>query len=127
MEELQKLLPDFDAENQHFRCMAHIFNLGVQDFIKNLARNSNFEDVHSGNGTDSQFESDDAVIVLIFTKIRRNEKLNKRFHSVCETVSVPTNISPILDCPTTWNSTHDMIGIALKLETRDFKLLQQCF
>ncbi|CAD6236489.1 GSCOCG00008209001-RA-CDS, partial [Cotesia congregata] len=52
----------------------------------------------------------------IFRKIRRSEKLKKIFHSDCETVNLPTNLNPILDCPTRWNSTHDMIGVALKLK-----------
>lgn len=36
MAELGKLLPSFDPVNQHFQCIAHILNLGVQDLMKNL-------------------------------------------------------------------------------------------
>ncbi|XP_026318555.1 peroxidase-like [Hyposmocoma kahamanoa] len=39
MYELGKLLPHFDSDNQHFRCIAHILNLGVQDLLNNLALN----------------------------------------------------------------------------------------
>lgn len=38
MEELQVLMEKddirFDAKQQHFRCFAHILNLGVQDTLK---------------------------------------------------------------------------------------------
>ncbi|CAH2234311.1 jg8282 [Pararge aegeria aegeria] len=38
MYELGKQLPPhFDSDNQHFRCFAHILNLGVQDLLKTLA------------------------------------------------------------------------------------------
>ncbi|XP_026324279.1 uncharacterized protein LOC113233369 [Hyposmocoma kahamanoa] len=37
--ELGKLLPHFDSDNQHFRCIAHILNLGAQDLLNNLALN----------------------------------------------------------------------------------------
>lgn len=43
MTELEKLLLDFDAENQHFQCMAHILNLGVQDLMKNLKLQIDYE------------------------------------------------------------------------------------
>lgn len=134
MIELKKFLPQFDYENQHFRCIAHILNLGVQALLKSLSlcKDSDSEDEtggDSGSGEDSDVENqcDDEEILSedcntsinkirsIFTKIKRSEKLNRRFHSACEMVSVPSNLTPILDCPTRWNSTHDMIGIALKL------------
>lgn len=44
----------------------------------------------------------------IFSKIKRSEKLKNKFRSVCETMNVPTTVSHIFDCPTRWNSTHDM-------------------
>ncbi|CAK1592062.1 unnamed protein product [Parnassius mnemosyne] len=40
MHELDKQLPHFDSDNQHFRCFAHILNLGVQDLLKTLALHS---------------------------------------------------------------------------------------
>lgn len=52
----------------------------------------------------------------VFSKLRRTEVLSKKFRSVCETVGVSTTITPILDCPTRWNSTHDMLEIAIKLK-----------
>ncbi|CAF4947388.1 unnamed protein product [Pieris macdunnoughi] len=38
--ELGKQLLHFDSDNQHFRCFAHILNLGVQDLLKTLALHS---------------------------------------------------------------------------------------
>ncbi|XP_057335436.1 uncharacterized protein LOC130674183 [Microplitis mediator] len=68
MIELQKLLSSFDSENQYFQCMAHIFNLGVQDMLKNLGltfndddedRTVEFEDPDSD--TDNDNDNDDTV------------------------------------------------------------------
>lgn len=52
----------------------------------------------------------------IFIKIKMSEVLKNKFRSACETAGVPTTLSPILDCPRRWSSTHDMLGVALKLK-----------
>ena len=41
--------------------------------------------------------------------------MKKKFQSACEAAGVPSNLNAILDCPTRWNSTHDMIGFGLKV------------
>lgn len=40
--ELFKILPDFVPQNQHFRVMAHILNLGVEDLMINFTLKNNF-------------------------------------------------------------------------------------
>ncbi|KAL4130945.1 hypothetical protein QTP88_008313 [Uroleucon formosanum] len=64
MIELEKLLPDFDAENQHFRCMAHILNLGVQDLMKYLKLQTDYEsedEMDSGNEIEVDQEIDEEM------------------------------------------------------------------
>lgn len=57
MHELQKLL-DFDSENQHFRCIAHILNLGVQSLMKNLEIPINEDDREDGSEDEDEFEEE---------------------------------------------------------------------
>ena len=52
----------------------------------------------------------------IFSKIKRSEKMKNKFCLICETMGVSTTLSPILDCRARWNSTHDMLEVALKLK-----------
>lgn len=66
MSELKRLLTNFDPENQHFRCIAHILNLAVQDILKLLK--VKFEDgedfvksANSDNEHESRENSDDDV------------------------------------------------------------------
>ncbi|KAL4113373.1 hypothetical protein QTP88_017005 [Uroleucon formosanum] len=152
MTELEKLLPDFDAKNQHLRCMVHILNLGVQDLMKYLKLQTDYEsgdemDIENLIEVDQEIDeemesvneievdqdydediSEDYVVQIedsstaimklrsIFSKIKRSEKMKNKFRSICDTMGVSTTLSPILDCPTRWNSTHDMLGVALKLK-----------
>ncbi|CAK1595752.1 unnamed protein product [Parnassius mnemosyne] len=133
MHELDKQLPHFDSDNQHFRCFAHILNLGVQHLLKTLALHSEtdnkgqeqqYEDNEDETEEDEEYvlniaDSRTAITKLrsISSKTKRSEILKRKFHSACEAAGVPSNLNPILDCPTRWNSTHDMIGFGLKVRT----------
>ncbi|XP_050525407.1 uncharacterized protein LOC126896548 [Daktulosphaira vitifoliae] len=110
--------------------------LGVQDLMKTLAiqnenesddemadssneeENEQSEDVIMKNCLEEVNNSSTALMKLrsIFCKIKRSEMLKNRFNLTCEIVGVSTTVSPILDCPTRWNSTHDMLGVTLKLK-----------
>ncbi|GBP41993.1 Putative AC transposase [Eumeta japonica] len=133
MYELGKQLPHFDSDNQHFRCFAHILNLGVQDLLKTLAlhcetdtnaQEQQYEDYEDETEEDEENAPNIAnsrtsvkKIHSISRKIKRSEILKRKFQSACEAAGVPSNLNPILDCPTRWNSTHDMIGFGLKYKT----------
>ncbi|CAK1603138.1 unnamed protein product [Parnassius mnemosyne] len=52
MYELDKLLPHFDSDNQHFQCLGHILDLDVQGLLKTLALYSETDN----NGQEQQYE-----------------------------------------------------------------------
>ncbi|KAL7292484.1 hypothetical protein TKK_0014060 [Trichogramma kaykai] len=56
--ELSKLIididGDFDVEDQHFRCLAHVLNLGVQDTLKMMETQCDMDNVYP-DGTENEF------------------------------------------------------------------------
>lgn len=57
LQHLSTKIENFDFENQHFRCIAHIMNLGVQDMLKELKIQP--EVVQEENSDDSDIENED--------------------------------------------------------------------
>lgn len=59
MRELSHLM-DFDPENQHFQCYAHILNLAAQDLLKELKlEDANMEELGDEYGEDCECFEDD--------------------------------------------------------------------
>ena len=133
MKELSVLMKnegiEFDSDNQHFRCFAHILNLAVQDILKlmnsPLNENSKLTIEESTTAecaeTSDYFDSDEEVnevedtfayVILKIRntskKIRQSEVLTNRLISFCKAVIVPF-LKPILDVVTRWNSTCDLL------------------
>lgn len=122
IQELSQLNAKFDGDS-HFRCMAHILNLGCQDLMKSLGMGSSVDvsdsDIEDADDDDDDFEDDNKNAIYkvrsIFKKIRKSEQLTNQFKSACDAAGI-TYSSPILDCKTRWNSSHDMMAVALKLK-----------
>lgn len=91
------------STNNHFRCFAHVVNLSVQAALKQLK------------------DEIDKVRNLIIKSCSSPQRRQK-FSEISNLNSIK-NLSPILDVPTRWNSTYDMIQRALSLKVVSFYLL----
>ncbi|CAL1680872.1 unnamed protein product [Lasius platythorax] len=124
MEELQILMGKndirFDAKQQHFRCFAHILNLGIQDTLKLM----NLQDMtyDNKNAEDEEIEDDmndkqSCITKLreMFKKIRSSEQWQIKLRSCCGTTNVKY-VSPNIDVSTRWNSTYNMVKTGLHLK-----------
>jgi len=127
MDHLATLLEDFDSENKHFMCFAHILNLSVQDFLKlfkvsELQNDSEVEnELEEEEYIDSETETNDGdspvtKVRTLAKKIKRSEQLQVKFHNCCEAVNVKM-LMPVIDVCTRWNSTFQMITWSLKMKT----------
>lgn len=161
MSELKILMDNagfcFDNINQHFRCFAHIMNLGVQDINKLMKCKTDgndddecLEDIlfftqpaeqkdssENGNSDGNKQNLDDKDELDIsdelspsiaiqklrktFVKVRRSEQIQNSLKDSCNLAAIKY-IKPILDVCTRWNTTHDMIGVGLRLK-KDLNLL----
>jgi hypothetical protein len=87
---------DFSKNNNQFRCFAHVVNLAVQAALKVL-----------------KMEIDKLRSFII--KSRSSSQRRKKFSDISKLTGFG-NLLPILDVPTRWNSTYDMIKRALDLK-----------
>lgn len=132
MRELVKLLPnkDLSAVDIHFKCFAHILNLGAQDFLKELKLvndRDQEEDSEIDDEDDSEMENKIHITTeemneespvkklrALFIKLKYSEQLRNKLKCCCGTLGVKM-LSPSIDVKTRWNSTHDMVNKATKM------------
>ena len=98
MEKLIESNPFFNETN-HFRCFAHVVNLAVQSML-------------------SVKPDQIAILREAIKGIRCSPLKLERLKALCDTVEPNVKyLKPILDVPTRWNSTSDMLQRALYLRT----------
>lgn len=97
----------------------------MQDLLKLLKLNSEVnEELISDDSIDEDADShqveetednSNAICQIrsIFSKIKRSEQLLIKFRSACEATGISRQLTPVLDVPTRWNSSDDMLEVAL--------------
>lgn len=124
----------FDSVNCHFRCFAHILNLGVQDTLRALSpvcnhNNESFNDDDSDEeNLQFHLEQSDKTNVIdkirrLFLKIKRSEQWANKLRSFCEALNIK-QLTTAIDVSTRWNSTYRMLRTALNLKTALNTLIQ---
>jgi hypothetical protein len=122
---------NFTPENGHVRCMAHILNLACQAILKSLhSEGSAVTEDYLFNDGDilrpgvrvtplsslSGYAAAMTKTRRIIAKFRNSSKLRKALSHIIEwKFSHLSSWTLILDCPTRWSSTSDMLDVFLTL------------
>ncbi|GKA15293.1 zinc finger BED domain-containing protein RICESLEEPER 2 [Tanacetum coccineum] len=97
-----------DGKHFHVRCMAHILNLVVKDGLK-------------------AYKKEDTIALAV----KYLKHLSQRVTNFKESVenACASNKFLISECPTRWNSTHDMLKTAIELKDAffDYDFNNSCF
>jgi hypothetical protein len=99
-----KLIDHYESftGESHFRCFAHVLNLVVQSSLK-------------------VYVQELAALRIVMKKIHKSPKNRNTLQNLCSALDVPF-VAPVLDVPTRWNSTVDMIENALRLKKALLKM-----
>jgi hypothetical protein len=104
----------FKKEQQHMRCMAHVVNLAVQAFLRELKADvpNTAPNLDCGVAT----QKGNAIVRLrrLLTWIRSSPQRSGVFKNLCDSCHVPRK-EVMLDSCTRWNSTYAMIQRACEL------------
>lgn len=116
---------EFNSCTQHFKCFSHVLNLGVQDALKVLKFEPNTSNSDlSGSDSDYTDEEEHENLTMtsisklryIFKKIKKSEQLDLKLQSACHSTNCKY-LKPMLDVPTRWHSTSDMLERALSMKS----------
>jgi hypothetical protein len=107
----------FSKEQQHVRCVAHVVNLAVQEFLGELKAEDATVNPNPDRGVATQTADESSIIKLrrAVRWIRSSPQRSDHFESMCKRCKVPKKKKAILDSPTRWNSTYFMIKRAIEL------------
>lgn len=133
---------DFDRVDQHFKCYAHVLNLGVQDLLSGLKLDKSYctenEDECDGNidneendeneindnyvkdlldSNEVSVEDNFPLIKLrtLFKVLKFSEQWLIKLENCCNMTEEKMHV-PNIDVSTRWNSTYTMIQTALKMQ-----------
>ncbi|GJZ58841.1 zinc finger BED domain-containing protein RICESLEEPER 2 [Tanacetum coccineum] len=98
-----------DGKHFHVRCMAHILNLVVKDGLKDFKK---------------EVETIASAVKYIKHSSQRVTNFKESVENACA-----SNKFLISECPTRWNSTHDMLKTAIELKDVffDYDFNNSCF
>lgn len=103
------------SNSQHIHCIAHVINLGAQAVLKELDALGESEDAIA-NTSGSQVKKLQVVkkLRLLIVKIRSSPQKRERFFAQCAVAGLK-QVQLIINVPTRWGSTSDMIERAIEL------------
>ncbi|GBC30168.2 zinc finger BED domain-containing protein RICESLEEPER 2-like [Rhizophagus irregularis DAOM 181602=DAOM 197198] len=87
-----------NKKKQHIRCFAHSINLSVKEALSCL-------------------DGEISLLRELIVKIRASSLRREKLSNACKNNDI-NDLKPILDVPTRWNSTFDMIKRALQLKVK---------
>jgi hypothetical protein len=107
---------NFDAGSHHIRCIAHVINLTVHDFLRSIHAEAlgSEDEYYALPDTHPSFVHPIPRLRQLLVKVRSSPQRRERFKRQCEGDGLRPRALKI-DVRTRWNSTYDMIIRALEL------------